>query len=197
MISFARFFLLLNILVGVFFYGCQQSKDEFFSRPKLIPAAKGAPQFDRAMLITGEDEKKVVRFQISEEELNTLPADQLLTKAWSALGKGAFDDAIKIANKVIERFKDVASEQQDSLDGQFPKTGEESKYKELNAVGTAYYVIGEAYEKKGDCKQAIKEFNLAIERFPLSQNWDPRGWYWKVKDESEAKIKKLKEAGCE
>ncbi len=186
------------ILVPLSFIGCRKDFErELFSRPRLLPAAKGAPQFDKSKLITGDGESREVHFEISEEELQNLEADQLLTKAWSALGKGAFADAIKIAQRLIDRFNEIARQQQESLNGQFPRTGEEDKYKELNAVGTAYYVIGEAYEKQGRCKEAVDYFRRAIKEFPLAQNWDPRGWYWKVRDESEAKIRKLKEADCE
>ncbi len=195
---FRTVLLILCFSLSLTIIGCKKDTERIvFSRPRILPAAKGAPQFDKSKLITGEGENREVHFEISETELNELAADQLLTKAWSALGKGAFNDAIKIANRLIERFYKVAKEQQTSLDGQFPRSGEEGKYKELNAVGTAYYVIGEAYEKQGRCREALEYFHKAIEEFPLAQNWDPRGWYWKVKDESEAKIQKLKEADCE
>ena len=194
---------LINLLyfatvILVFAAGCRmQEHKTTFSRISIPSAARGAPRFDPKELIHEDVTERQSKFEVSQEQLNVLPADKLVTKAWTALGAGAYDVAIKIAKKVLDRFSEEAKREQDSLEGQFPKSGEEGKYKALNAAGTALYIIAEAYEKQGMCKQALEYYQRAINEFPLSQNWNPRGWYWKVKEEAQAKIKKLKEGNCE
>ncbi len=196
--------MFMRLLVFILFLlaysmGCSEKRENIslFTRVNIPPAAKGAPKFDSAELIHQDVFKQKARFNITDQELKTLGPDKLITKAWTALGSGAVDVAIRIAETVLNRFSQKALEQQQLLGGQFPKSGDEEKYKELNAAGTALYIIAEAYEKEGECKKALEYYKRAIEEFPLSQNWDPRGWYWKVKEEAEAKIEKLRKAGCE
>ncbi len=193
------FYVIGFMLGGIcFLSGCKAVVcDNVEDRIKISPASRGAPDYSDMHLIREDSIGSKVEFKVSEEELNTLPADKMILKAWTALGKGAVDSAIRIAEKVIERFKDEAIRQQESLSGHFPKAGTEDNYKELNAVGTAYYIIAEGYEKEGHCDKALTYYRKAIREFPLSQNWDPRGWFWKVAEESKAKIDKISEVGCE
>ncbi len=187
----------LLVFLSVFISSCSCSKGRNeFGRVSIAPAWKGAPDFSDQELIREDQGKQKVRYEVSEEELNTLPADKLILKAWGALGAGAFDVAIQVSEKVLERFREKAISQQKSLSGQFPKAGKEKDYAELNACGAAFYVIAESYEKQGQCEKAIEFYKKAIKEFPLSQNWDPRGWYWKIADEAKAKIEKLEKSGC-
>ncbi len=190
-----RYFGLLFIAGLVLLSGCKGEKD-MFARIEIPPARKGAPKFDPNELIHEDEVKKEAKYEISKEELQSLPADKLVTEAWSALGAGALDTAIEISNTILSRFYAKAQEEQRSLGGKFPQTGKEKDYPELNACGSALYIIAEAYEKKGDCQKAIDYYRRAIKEFPLAQNWDPRGWYWKVAEEAKAKIEKLEQA-CE
>lgn len=187
----------LLVLLSLFVTSCSSGKGgDRFNRVSIAPAWKGAPDFSDQDLIREDQGKQKVKYEVSKEELDTLPADKLILKAWGALGAGAFDTAIQVSEKVLERFKEKAISQQKSLSGQFPKAGEEKDYAELNACGSALYVIAESYEKQGQCKKAVEFYRRAIKEFPLSQNWDPRGWYWKVADEAKAKIEKLERDGC-
>ncbi len=187
----------LLVFLSIFLSSCSSDRGgDRFNRISIAPAWKGAPDFSNQNLIHEEAEKQEVKFEVSEEELRTLPASKLILKAWGALGAGAFNTAIQVSEKVLERFREKAVAQQKSLSGQFPKAGKEKDYAELNACGSALYVIAESYEKQGQCEKAIEFYRKAIKEFPLSQNWDPRGWYWKIAEEAKAKIEKLERDGC-
>ncbi len=187
----------LLVFLSIFLSACSSKEEGIkFGRVSIPPAWKGAPDFSDQPLIHEDVKKQEVRFEISDEELNNLPADKLILKAWGALGAGAFDTAIAISEKVLDRFHERALAQQKSLGGQFHKAGKEKEYAELNACGAALYVIAEAYEKQGECDKAVEFYRRAIKEFPLAQNWDPRGWYWKVSEEAKAKIEKIEKDGC-
>ncbi len=190
-----RYLGVVLILGVVLLSGCR-GKEDMFARIEIPPAGKGAPQFDPKELIHQDEVKREAKYEIAQEALQSLPADKLVNEAWSALGAGALDTAIEISNTILTRFYAKAQEEQRSLGGKFPQTGKEKDYPELNACGAALYIVAEAYEKKGDCQKAIEYYRRAIKEFPLAQNWDPRGWYWKVAEEAKGKIEKL-EQSCE
>ncbi len=184
-------FLSVSLFCSVFFIsGCDENKEEGF-RLTLKPASKGAPVFPKDILITEDTTDKTVHIDVDWKEMDEAPAEKVIQKAWAALGARAYEDAIKLADICIKRFESNALSQQKALHGHFPKAGDELKYKELNAVGASYYVKAESYQKMGDCDNAKSNYESAIEKFPLSQNWDPRGWYWSIKEEASAKLKQL------
>ncbi len=187
------------IFLSMFVSACtssHQAKEIQFGRISIPSAGKGAPDFSDQPLIHEDVKHQEVKFEISEEELKSLPPDKLILKAWGALGAGAFDTAVQISQTILSRFREKAVVQQKSLSGHFPKAGKEKEYSELNACGAALYVIAEAYEKQGKCEKAIEFYKRAIREFPLAQNWDPRGWYWKVAEEAKTKIEKIEKEGC-
>ena len=58
----------------------------------------------------------------------------------------------------------------------------------LNDVGTCLFIRSEAYMNNGQTDKAIESFQYTITEFPYAQAWDPRGWYWSVKEKSQASI---------
>ncbi len=184
-------FLVSTMVLG---YGCSSGgNEEKPFRLALKPASKKAPDFSKEPLITEDNTGTTVHIDVDWDAMEKEPAEKVISKAWAALGARAFEDAIKLADICIRRFEDTARKQQASLGGKFPKAGQEGIYKELNAVGAAYYVKAESYQKMGDCEKARQYYKETIHKFPLAQNWDPRGWYWSIKEESLTKLKALEE----
>lgn len=187
-------FIILSFCVLLPAAGCGDSKEKPRRFP--IPSGKaGAPVFSEG-LITSDEPTKKSGFSVDFDALKDMTAKEVVGKAWGALGAGEYDLAIKIADYCIERFIETAKQQQDELGGVYPGPKDVENYGELNAVGAAVFIKGEAFQKKGECDAALKEYQRAVVEFPLAQNWDTKGWYWKVRDEAQLKIDKIKENGC-
>jgi len=117
---------------------------------------------------------------------------ELLIKAWEAHGKGDVEDTFKITNKCIELYKEEA-ERQSLLLKDFSKTSEIEKFSIYNDVATCYFIQAESYMRQQKFPEAKDIFNLIIKKYPFSQAWDPRGWYWKIAEVSKESIKKIDE----
>ncbi|MFC1509403.1 glycoside hydrolase family 2 TIM barrel-domain containing protein [Candidatus Omnitrophota bacterium] len=130
----------------------------------------------------------------AEEE--TLSPKDLIIRAWEAWGAKEYERTFDYTNKCIELYEELARAEQLSLSS-FPSTEAMAQYKALNAVGTSFFIQGEAYLSQGKIDEAKKSFSKAIEGYGYAQNWDPRGWYWSVKEKSQASLKKMLEGAKE
>ena len=129
---------------------------------------------------------------------------RLTTAAWTELEKGNFDAAIKNAKAVIEDFEPDAEVDQEKLKkGRAPEPplGPASSKKEeqdtlrrgpLNDVATCYWIMGQAYEKKGDISQAKLAYQGAA-KYTYARTFDPdQGIFWSPADKASARAKRMK-----
>ena len=87
-------------------------------------------------------------------------------------------------------YRKPANEQQASLSGFAPKE-KAFDYWALNDVGTAFFIMGEAYVKKEDSKKALEAYKTLVDKYPHTQCWDTKGWFWKPAVAARGKINKL------
>ncbi|MCX5692884.1 MAG: tetratricopeptide repeat protein [Candidatus Omnitrophica bacterium] len=126
----------------------------------------------------------------SEEmgDANLSPKD-MIVRAWEAWGAKNYEKTFYWTDKCIGEYSEEAKKEQASL-SDFPPTDIIDQYEALNAVGTSFFIQGEAYLSQGKIEEAKKAFGIAIKDYSFAQNWDPRGWYWSVKEKSQASIEK-------
>ncbi len=113
-----------------------------------------------------------------------------VNKAWAHLGKREFEQVYELTGQCIEKFTAAAQVQIQGL-GAFPTKGEESNFQAMNDVATCYFIRGEALIREGKFPEAKATFSEVIAKYPYAQSFDPRGWYWSIKEKSEITLKKL------
>ncbi len=113
-----------------------------------------------------------------------------VNKAWAHLGKREFEEVHKLTDECIKKFSGQAQIQARGL-GNFPTKGEEENFKIMNNVATCYFIKGEAFMREGKAEEAKTSFTKAINSYPYAQSFDPRGWYWSIKEKAEITLKKL------
>ncbi len=117
-------------------------------------------------------------------------ASDYVNKGWAILGERQFSDVYKITDSCISEFSEIANASAKSLNN-FPSKGEEDKYRIMNNVATCYFIKGEALMRDGKINEAKDVFKKVIAAYPFAQSFDPRGWYWSIKEKSEITLNKL------
>jgi hypothetical protein len=79
----------------------------------------------------------------------------------------------------------------------FPVKGREAEYALMTDVATCLFIKGEAYMRAGRNEDAVKTFEIIVEKYPWAQQWDPRGWYWSVKEKAVQSLVKLDPSWCD
>lgn len=123
--------------------------------------------------------------------------EQCLKKAWSALKKEDYNNAIKHSGKCIDEFGKQAKRKQAQLEAEkipAPPTGKvnDAEKKQiferglLNDVAAAYFIKGKSSEslykmdkiKNASYKEiATKAYESAC-KLKYGRTWDPKGWFW-------------------
>jgi beta-glucuronidase len=129
-----------------------------------------------------------IRHALCEEE--SLSPKQFIVRAWESWGGKDYERTFYYTNRCIELYSEEAKKEQASL-GAFPSTDAIDQFEALNAVGTSYFIQGEAYLSQGNIEEAKKVFDTAIREYGYSQNWDPRGWFWSVREKAQASLDKI------
>lgn len=113
----------------------------------------------------------------------------LVTKAWEALEKNNAPEAILYANKCIKLYAQQAHSMQGSLQD-FPSGSNDNvfRYWALNDVGTALFILGEAYRSTGQYEEEAQSYKILINEYSYAQCWDPKGWFWKPAAVAERKL---------
>ena len=117
-------------------------------------------------------------------------SETLLRKGWESLSGNNIPHALIYAQKCITLYAAEADKQQASLTAYAPKD-QAFNYWALNDVGTAYFILGEAYMKNQEWKKSSESYQTIIDKYQFSQCWDPRGWFWKPAVAARGKINKL------
>lgn len=115
----------------------------------------------------------------------------LQTKAWEALGKGEYQNAVKYTEKCAELYEEEARKMQASL-GAKPPPENAHDYWALNDVGTCYFIRGEALTRLREHERALLAYTVVRDELYYSQAWDPKGWFWSPSDAAHPKIEMLK-----
>ena len=104
----------------------------------------------------------------------------LVQQAWAALRAGDLKAVEDYANKTVALYAAAAGQMQASLKNYAAGSNDQIfKYWALNDVGTALYILGEAYQKAGNKDLAAQAYTKVIHDFSYAQCWDPGGWFWK------------------
>ena len=134
-----------------------------------------------------ENEFEIAAPEVSDSSVEKLPSEELVRLSWAASSKRDLETLDELVNQCLRVYGARALAQQSTLTD-FPERGQEEQYKELNDVGTCLFIKAEAVMNSGESKVAVKEFENIIKKYPLSQSWDPRGWFWSVAEKSQASI---------
>jgi tetratricopeptide (TPR) repeat protein len=119
-------------------------------------------------------------------------SSQLVQKAWAALAANDLKAVEAYSNKTVELYAGKAKDMQASLK-EYPWESKEKtmSYWALNDVGTALFILGEAYQNAGKKDDATKAYKRVINEFFYSQCWDPGGWFWKPSEAAQQKLGEL------
>ena len=128
----------------------------------------------------------------AQEAAKQPSSGELIVKSWEAHGKKNVEETFGYTQQLIDLYQDEADNQQASLSA-LPKGKDDIEaMAALNDVGTAYFIQGESYRDQGKVDESVEAFKVVVDRFPYSQAWDPRGWYWQIAKASKESIIKLK-----
>ena len=115
-------------------------------------------------------------------------SEQMVLNAWKELENHQTDDAIEQAKATISEWSSWAQRLQDKKSHEvghlisYQNGATDAKkifgYWALNDVGAAYFILGKAYDSKGDYLNATRAFQQVVNRYSLAQVWDPQGWFW-------------------
>jgi len=116
----------------------------------------------------------------------------LVQKAWASLAANDLKGVEAYANKTVELYAGKAKEMQASLK-EYPWESKEKtmSYWALNDVGTALFILGEAYQNAGQKEEATKAYKRVINEFFYAQCWDLGGWFWKPSEAAQQKLGEL------
>lgn len=117
-------------------------------------------------------------------------SDEYVRKAWFASGQRNFNEVYKATDECITRFAEEAHGLAKTL-SDFPSKEKINEYQIMNDVATCYFIKGEALFKENKLDESVKILTEVIEKFPYAQAFDPRGWYWSIKDKAEKTLLKM------
>lgn len=125
-------------------------------------------------------------------DFGDMSSSTLVSKAWKALSKNDVKAVEIYANKAIDLYASKAKEMQKGLDDYVWESNDKiASYWALNDIGTAYYILGDAYAKAGRKDDALKALKTLVDEFFYAQTWDPQGWYWKPAEAAQQKLVQL------
>ncbi|MBI3601280.1 MAG: tetratricopeptide repeat protein [Candidatus Omnitrophica bacterium] len=116
-------------------------------------------------------------------------SSQLVQKAWAALAANDLNAVVTYVNKTVDLYAAKAKEMQSSLK-EYPWESKEKtfSYWALNDVGTALFILGEAYRGAGKKEDAVQAYKKVIDDYFYAQCWDPQGWFWKPAEAAQQKL---------
>ena len=119
-------------------------------------------------------------------------SSHLVQKAWAALAANDLDATVAYVSKTLELYASKAKEMQDSLT-EYPWESKDKifSYWALNDVGTALFILGQAYQNAGKGQEAQETYKKLIDEYFYAQCWDPQGWFWKPAEAAQEKIAQL------
>ena len=116
------------------------------------------------------------------------PSSEFVRQAWELSTQGKLDELDRLTEQGLAVYAEKAKALQAPLT-EFPPTTQQDDYKILNDVGTLLFIRAEALMNYGRTEEAIAAFQSLIEEYPWARSWDPRGWFWSVREKSQDSIK--------
>lgn len=110
-------------------------------------------------------------------------------KGWEHLGKNDAAGAVKLMDECISRF----SREADAVAVTLTSSPDEKDpaYAPMNNVAVCSFIKAEALMRDGKNEEAKTLLTNIIEKYPYAKGWDPRGWYWSVKEKAQITLNKL------
>lgn len=123
---------------------------------------------------------------------NKPSSQELINKSWEVHGKKDIENTFRYTQQCIDLYAEQADKEQASLK-KLPKDKTEiDEVKALNDVATAYFIQAESYMRQGKNEEALKLFQLIIDKYFYAQAWDQFGWYWQIAEASKKSVQKIK-----
>ena len=159
-----------------------------------------------------EDAASNANVALAAQQLPVQPAalmpssDELVKKAWALQGQGDTNGALKMIDECVLAYSQQADTMAQALTD-FPIKEKISEYAIMNDVATCYFIKGEilrdryelTYDK--DEAQSLRQaatdaLNQLIQKYPYAQNFDPRGWYWSLKEKAQTIIGEIEKGSA-
>jgi tetratricopeptide (TPR) repeat protein len=137
-------------------------------------------------------------------------ANQDTDTAWQAFNSKNYSEAKTKAQQCVTNLKDKALQDQQALDILKKNDIEAStvlsakviennetvvlnkynviKKSDLNDVAIANFIIAESLRREGNNTEAKNYYKQIVDTYKDSYCWDPRGWYWNVKEVAQDKL---------
>ncbi|UCC94720.1 MAG: hypothetical protein JSW40_07880, partial [Candidatus Omnitrophota bacterium] len=117
-------------------------------------------------------------------------SSEYVKKAWALKGEGKIEEVYATTDECIAKLGLEADSLAKTLTD-FPSKGEEGNFGVMNDVATCYFIKGEALRDEGKPEEAKQVLSEVVQRYPYAQAFDPRGWYWSIKEKSEIIIAQI------
>ncbi|MBN2119884.1 MAG: hypothetical protein JW734_02355 [Candidatus Omnitrophica bacterium] len=111
-------------------------------------------------------------------------------RGWDELGKKNFSAVYQITDECMLKFEAEADSIASGLSS-LPSKESADACKAMNDVATCYFIKGEALMREVKISEAKELFKTLIDKYPYALAWDPRGWFWSIKEKAEATLSKL------
>lgn len=127
-------------------------------------------------------------------DFDDMSSSALVQKSWSALAANDVVAVENYVNKILEKYAGAAKDMQENLDSYVTESHEKTaSYWALNDVGTALFILGEAYNNAGRKEEAAKVYQRIVDSYFFAQTWDPKGWFWKPAEAAQKKLIELEQ----
>jgi hypothetical protein len=135
----------------------------------------------------------VLRAVAAPPEFGDFSSSSLTAKAWQAMDRREYRDAVVFAKKCVELYGKQAVEMQQSQAEPVPGNLKEEVAKQwaLNDAGTCLFILGQAYERLDKGTEALIAYRKLLGEMSFAHSWDTRGWYWMPADIAKMRVKML------
>ncbi|MDD4203478.1 MAG: tetratricopeptide repeat protein [Candidatus Omnitrophica bacterium] len=155
------------------------------------------PKDENTQIIPEEVQPSVKKideeFNENKYDLSDDSSWNLSVSGWEKLAERDYEGVYVYTNKCLLMYEDQADQMAKDVN-RFPGMGHEDEYALMNDIAACYYVLGEAYMRQQQYDKAIKMFQIAIDKYPYAMCWDPKGWFWKIKEIAAINIAKCEKA---
>jgi cellulose synthase/poly-beta-1,6-N-acetylglucosamine synthase-like glycosyltransferase len=110
--------------------------------------------------------------------------EDLMSSAWDFVDRQDYGNSIGYALKVTNLYASEAGLQQELLRNKVDSRTKNNydKYWALDAVGSAYFLIGKAYYEQNDKENSKKFFDMVTSQYEDSYIRDRDGKYWRISE---------------
>ena len=126
-------------------------------------------------------------------EFGDFSSSTLTAKAWQAMDRREYADAVVFAKKCVELYGKQAAETQRAQSAPVPGNQKEEVARQwaLNDAGTCLFILGQAYERLDKSTEALIAYRKLLAEMSFAHSWDTRGWFWMPADTAKMRVKML------